>query len=74
MATQPAVKDFVNDAHAHAKFVAYVPAAQAIFAAAGLDGLLDDGYVDLTERNSARQFVTACRKLRWWPRLTDPAT
>jgi catalase len=63
-------KDFVNDAHAHGKFIGYVPAAAAIFAATGLAELMDDGYIDLSGRSSARQFVQTCRTLRFWPRLT----
>jgi catalase len=69
LATQPPTKDFVNDAHAHAKFVGFVPTATAIFSAAGLDGSMDDGYVDLSSRNGARDFVNACRALRFWERL-----
>ncbi|MDQ1423511.1 MAG: catalase [Acidimicrobiaceae bacterium] len=74
MASQSAVKDFVNDAHAHGKVIGHVPAARAIFAAAGLTDLVDDGYIDLSGRNGARQYVRACRALRWWPRLADLLT
>jgi catalase len=73
LATQPAAKDFVNDAHAHGKFIGFVAAAEPIFVATGLAELVDDGYVDLSGRNAARQFVKMCRTVRFWPRLAgDP--
>ncbi len=46
LAAVPPAKDFVADAHAHAKFVAYTPEAAALFGAAGVTEL-DGGYVDL---------------------------
>jgi len=68
LAQLPAAKDFVTDAHAHKKFIAYTPAVDALLAAAGLSELTDDAYTDLTERNAAKQFVEACRQLRNWDR------
>jgi catalase len=56
LAAHAPAKDFVNDAHAHCKFVAYVTAAAPLFEAVGLvvsdddDGgaiVGDDGYVAL---------------------------
>ena len=44
LAANPAAKDFVTDAHAHAKFVAYHPAARPLLEAAGVATELDDGY------------------------------
>jgi catalase len=68
VAQLPAAKEFVTDAHAHKKFIAYTPAANPLFAAAGLSDLIDDGYADLTPRNAAKQFVKTCRQLRKWDR------
>jgi catalase len=68
VAQLPAAKDFVTDAHAHKKFIAYTPAASPLFSAAGLSDLIDDGYVDLTPRGAARQFAEACRAVRMWDR------
>ncbi|MGC1513898.1 MAG: catalase [Acidimicrobiales bacterium] len=68
LAQLPAAKDFVTDAHAHKKFVAYTPAADPLFAAAGLSDLIDDGYIELRARSVAKQFVEACRQLRKWDR------
>jgi catalase len=66
LAADPAAKDFVTDAHAHCKFVAHVPAAAPLFAAAGLAELFDDGYLVLDGDGSA--FVEMCRQVRYWAR------
>ena len=68
IAQLPAAKDFVTEAHAHKKFMAYTPAANPLFAAAGLSDLIDDGYTELTARSAAKRFVEACRQLRNWAR------
>ena len=66
---EPAAKDFVSDAHAHCKFVAFSAEAAPLFAAIGLDALMDGGYTALAGVKDARTFVTACRALRWWDRV-----
>jgi catalase len=67
LASQPPAKDFVTDAHAHHKFVAYTPAAVSLFSAVGIDDL-DDGYVKLGGRGAAKHFIEKCRDLRLWAR------
>jgi len=69
LALQPPAKDFVADAHAHGKFVAYTSEAEALFAAAGV-AELDEGYVKLGGRGSAKRFVETCRDLRLWERAS----
>ena len=66
---EPAAKDFVSDAHAHAKFVAHTEAASALFDAAGVTP--DEGYHLVTSRPKAKAFVEACRALRHWDRGDD---
>jgi catalase len=64
-----AAKDFVSDAFAHLKFVAYVSAAIPLFEKAGIDAALDEGFIPLgNSRKGAAAFVAACRKLRQWER------
>src|SRR5579859_1598348 len=46
LAQEPAARDFVSDAYAHAKFVGYTPEAEVLFTATGI-GMLDDGFVPL---------------------------
>jgi catalase len=67
LATLPAARDFVADAHAHKKFIAYVPAAEPLLGGAGTNGR-DGGYVRLEAADAADSFIEACRKLRFWNR------
>jgi catalase len=68
LAKLPAARDFVADAHAHYKFVAFTEAAAPLFAKAGLDGSLDDGFRPLAVLEDAAAFIEACRALRFWER------
>jgi len=60
-------KDFINDAFAHAKFIAYSEAAKPLFEKAGVMET-DGGFVPLKSAADAKSFVAACRKLRFWER------
>ncbi len=62
-------QDFVSDAFAHAKFIAYVPAVRPLFKAVGLAGKLDDGFVDVTAKGAAKGFLKSCGALRFWDRV-----
>jgi catalase len=63
-----AAKDFVSDAFAHLKFIAYVDAAMPLFDKAGIAADLDGGCFTLNAPKDAEVFVKACRKLRRWDR------
>ena len=63
-----AAKDFISDAFAHLKFIAWVKAAVPLFEKAGIAKELDAGCIELSGAKSVAQFVTACRKLRLWER------
>jgi catalase len=65
---EPAARDFVADAFAHYKFVAYTQAAELLFAKAGLTKELDDGFMRFDQAKKATDFVKACRALRFWDR------
>ena len=61
--------DFVNDAFAHAKFVAYVPAVQPLFESAGVWNWMDEGFVDVSSgKDAAKTFIEKCGNLRFWDR------
>ena len=61
--------DFVNDAFAHAKFVAYVPSVRPLFETAGVWNWMDDGFVDVSGgEQAANDFIEKCGKLRFWDR------
>lgn len=70
LAQHAAARDFVADAFAHCKFVAYVDAAKPLFAKAGVPESLDDGFMELTGDDTCAAFVVQCRKLRFWDRET----
>lgn len=69
LARDPSVLDFIGDAFAHRKFLAYAPAADGLLDAAGVDkAKRDDGIVALSGAADADDFIATCRKLRFWPR------
>ena len=63
-----AAKDFVSDAFAHLKFVAYTEAARPLFAIAGIAAEMDEGFILMAADTDAGAFVSACRELRNWER------
>lgn len=67
LSTLPAARDFVADATAHRKFIAYSAAAVPLLEKAG--AVLDEGFVPLNKTADCGKFVTACRKLRFWDRV-----
>jgi catalase len=66
--TNASAKDFISDAFAHLKFIAFVQNAMPLFEKAGIPEDLDEGFIELTNAKSAAQFVGSCRKLRLWQR------
>jgi catalase len=70
----PAARDFVNDAYAHCKFIAYTEDAMALFEATGLSRVMDEGFVNLGPGGeSVSAYLTRCRQLRHWDRELAPA-
>ena len=59
-------RDFIADAFAHLKFIAYTPAAQPLLEKAGVER--DPGCIEITAPSGAQEFVKACVKLRQWAR------
>ncbi|MBO0905150.1 catalase [Jiella sonneratiae] len=68
LAKEPTAKDFVSDAFAHCKFIAYSPEAMPLFEKAGIADDLDEGCMEIGAAGEAAGFVTMCRKLRHWKR------
>lgn len=68
LAREATAKDFLNDAFAHAKFIAYAPAAKLLFEKTGLAGDMDEGCIALNKAADAAAFIKACGKLRLWAR------
>jgi len=63
-----AVGDFIRDAFGHLKFIGYTEAAMPLFQKAGIADALDEACVRLDSAKSTDDFITACRKLRFWKR------
>jgi catalase len=69
LVNESTVRDFVADAFAHLKFIAYVDAALPLMKKAGIDeGDIDEGCVEFSSPETAASFVKICRKHRYWDR------
>ena len=68
LAGNPAARDFVSDAYAHAKFIGCGAHASALFAATGLSDAADDGMVEIAGAGDVEPFLSRCRALRFWER------
>ncbi|MCE7027993.1 catalase [Jiella avicenniae] len=68
LAKEPTAKDFVTDAFAHCKFIAYSSEAMPLFEKAGIASDMDEGCMKLGAASEAARFVEMCRKVRHWPR------
>jgi catalase len=65
---EAAARDFVADAFAHCKFIAFTSGAVPLLQKAGVDPEADEGMIDLGGPNAVAGFVESCRKLRLWSR------
>jgi catalase len=63
-----AARDFVADAFAHCKFIAFTSDALLLLQKAGVDPEADEGLIDLAGQKAIARFVESCRKLRLWSR------
>ncbi|MEF2552653.1 catalase [Aurantimonas sp. A2-1-M11] len=68
LANEATARDFVTDAFAHCKFIAYSAEAMPLFEKAGLAADLDEGCLQLGSAGGAPAFIAHCRKLRHWQR------
>ncbi len=62
------IREFVTDAFAHMKFIAYTKGAKALLQKSGIADRLDTGCILLTKPSDAKNFIDACRDLRFWER------
>ena len=68
LAQEATAKDFVNDAFAHAKFIAYGPDALPLFEKANIVADMDEGFLALKKPADAKAFIELCGELRFWAR------
>ena len=59
-------RDFIADAFAHLKFIAYTKAAASLMAKAGVQP--DEGCTDLGGATGVKDFIKSCARLRYWER------
>jgi catalase len=64
----PVARDFVADAYAHCKFIAYSAEAMPLFEKAGIAADMDEGFFRLGSPADAMKFIKACGELRLWKR------
>jgi catalase len=69
LAGEATARDFVADAFAHAKFIAYAESARPLLDRAGVQP--DAGCLALGGKDDARGFVEMCRKMRYWDREAE---
>ena len=68
---EPATRDFVSDAFAHSKFIAYAESAAPLIKAAIGDNNLDAGFIQIKTAADAALFLQSCRRLRFWERKSQ---
>lgn len=68
LAKEASARDFVADAFAHCKFIAYGLEANPLFEKAGVEPDADEGLIPLDGAASISAFIESCRKLRLWAR------
>jgi catalase len=68
LVARPAARDFVADALAHYKFIAYSAAALPLLQKAGAPEKPDEGMILLQAGADSGGFVTKLRQLRFWAR------
>jgi len=74
LGNDPAARDFVSDAFAHSKFIAYVASSLPLLKATLGDRDLDDGFIQIETATDVTKFVEGCRRLRFWERKIESAT
>ncbi|MES2504020.1 MAG: catalase [Myxococcota bacterium] len=63
-----AARDFIADAFAHNKFIAYTEDAQPLLEKAGIADELDGGCILLKKVAETKNFLKTCQQLRFWAR------
>jgi catalase len=68
LAGEPAARDFVSDAYAHAKFIGCGAHAATLLDATGLGDARDEGMVEIADAGGVEPFLSRCGALRFWER------
>jgi catalase len=65
---EASARDFVADAFAHCKFIAYDESAKPLLSKVVGDEAIDEGFIKVASARDITIFIEACRKLRFWDR------
>lgn len=68
LADKPEARDFVADAFAHCKFIAFSPEATALLEKAGVAESFDEGVIQLSNSESVPDFISRLGQMRFWKR------
>lgn len=68
LAKEATARDFVADAFAHCKFIAFTPESVPVLEKAGVAPDADEGLITLGNAAAISGFIESCRKLRLWAR------
>jgi catalase len=68
LAQVPEARDFVADAFAHCKFIAFSPEASPLLSKAGVAEAIDEGMIEINGADKISQFVELLGQLRLWKR------
>ncbi|WP_274627687.1 catalase [Arvimicrobium flavum] len=68
LVNEATARDFVADAFAHCKFIAFTTEATPLMEMAGVDPEADEGMIPLDDGGAVAEFMQACRELRLWSR------
>jgi len=63
---KPYIDDFINDAYAHKKFIAYTKDALIFLKKHNI--LMDDGIIEINNEKDCQNFIEQCRNIRYWKR------
>ncbi|MFN8551355.1 MAG: catalase [Candidatus Obscuribacterales bacterium] len=72
LASDANARDFVSDAYAHLKFIAFNSEAASLLEKNGVAVAKDEGVMQVRDASDASNFLTMCKKLRVWNR--EPKT
>lgn len=64
----PSARQFLTDAFNHLKSIGYSAASKPLFEKTGILSGLDDGCIEISETKDVNNFISACRKIRFWNR------
>lgn len=68
LAKEATVKDFISDAYAHLKFIAFTGTSTPLLEKAGIGHALDEGTILIKQEQDTVRFLNACKNLRLWSR------